>query len=173
VFATLHTNDSAQALDRIVDVFPSDRREQIEVQLASTLEGVVYQRLLPRIGGGMIAAYEVLIANHAVRNLVREGKTRQLRNVITTHQSEGMQTLEMALSALVAEGTIDYEAALKVSLYPKEIAKPMPVPQAMGLETSVAAGAPGGPQTGSPPPPPSGQGQGWVAEPDPPRVASV
>jgi twitching motility protein PilT len=90
VFATLHTNDSAQALDRIVDVFPSDRREQIEVQLASTLEGVVYQRLLPRIGGGMIAAYEVLMANHAIRNLIREGKTRQLRNVITTQQSEGM-----------------------------------------------------------------------------------
>ena len=84
-----------------------------------------------------------------------------------------MQTLEMALSALVAEGTIDYEAALKASLYPKEIAKPMPVPQAMGLETSVAAEAPGGPQTGPPPLPPPGQGQDWVAEPDPPRVASV
>ena len=170
VFATLHTNDSAQALDRIVDVFPSDRREQIEVQLASTLEGVVYQRLLPRIGGGMIAAYEVLMANHAVRNLVREGKTRQLRNVITTHQSEGMQTLEMALSALVAKGVIDYETALKVSLYPKEIAKPMPTPQAIALQTTAASGAPGGPHA-SPPPP--GHRQGPMAEPEPPRVAPV
>ena len=170
VFATLHTNDSAQALDRIVDVFPSDRREQIEVQLASTLEGVVYQRLLPRIGGGMIAAYEVLMANHAIRNLIREGKTRQLRNVITTQQSEGMQTLEMALSALVAEGVIDYETALKVSLYPKEIAKPMPTPQAIALQTTAAVGAPGGPHTGPPPP---GQRQGPVAAPEPPRVASV
>jgi twitching motility protein PilT len=121
VFATLHTNDSAQALDRIVDVFPADRRPQIEVQLASTLEAVIYQRLVPRLGGGLVAAYEVMMANHAVRNLVREGKTRQLRNVISTHQAEGMQTLEMALSDLVAEGEIDYETALRVSLYPKEV----------------------------------------------------
>ena len=104
VFATLHTNDSAQAIDRIVDIFPSDRRDQIQVQLASTLEGVIYQRLVPRIGGGLVAAYEVLFATHAVRNLVREGKTRQLRNVISTHQSEGMQTLEMALTHLVSRG---------------------------------------------------------------------
>jgi twitching motility protein PilT len=141
VFATLHTNDSAQALDRIVDIFPSDRRDQIQVQLASTLEGVVYQRLIPRIGGGLVAAYEVLGANHAVRNLVREGKTRQLRNVISTHQSEGMQTLEMALSSLIQEGTIDYETALKVSLYPKEVEKPMPVAQAEAIN-GVAEGQP-------------------------------
>jgi twitching motility protein PilT len=125
VFATLHTNDSAQALDRIVDIFPSDRRDQIQVQLSSTLEGVIYQRLVPRVGGGLIAAYEVLTANHAVRNLVREGKTRQLRNVISTHQADGMQTLEMALSDLIGAGIIDYEAALKVSLYPKEIERPV------------------------------------------------
>ncbi|HTT87067.1 MAG TPA: type IV pilus twitching motility protein PilT [Acidimicrobiales bacterium] len=124
VFATLHTNDSAQALDRIVDIFPSDRREQIQVQLASTLEGVIYQRLVPRLEGGLVAAYEVLIANHAVRNLVREGKTRQLRNVVSTHQSEGMQTLEMGLNALMAEELIDYETALRMSLYPKELEKP-------------------------------------------------
>jgi len=124
VFATLHTNDSAQAIDRIVDIFPSDRRDQIQVQLASTLEGVIYQRLVPRIGGGLVAAYEVLFATHAVRNLVREGKTRQLRNVISTHQTEGMQTLEMALTHLVSRGLIDYETALKVSLFPKEVGKP-------------------------------------------------
>ena len=124
VFATLHTNDSAQAIDRIVDIFPADRREQIQVQLASTLEGVIYQRLVPRIGGGLVAAYEVLMANHAVRNLVREGKTRQLRNVVSTHQSEGMQTLEMGLNALMDEELIEYETALRVSLYPKELEKP-------------------------------------------------
>jgi twitching motility protein PilT len=124
VFATLHTNDSAQALDRIVDIFPSDRRDQIQVQLSAVLEGVVYQRLIRRVGGGLIAAYEVLTANHAVRNLVREGKTRQLRNVITTHQSEGMQTIEMALTDLIEAGQIDYEAALGVSLHPKEVGKP-------------------------------------------------
>jgi twitching motility protein PilT len=124
VFATLHTNDSAQAIDRIVDIFPSDRREQIQVQLASTLEGVIYQRLVPRIGGGLVAAYEVLMANHAVRNLVREGKTRQLRNVVSTHQADGMQTLEMGLNALMAEDLIEYDTALRVSLYPKEVARP-------------------------------------------------
>ncbi len=124
VFATLHTNDSAQAIDRIVDIFPSDRRDQIQVQLASTLEGVIYQRLVPLIGGGLVAAYEVLFANHAVRNLVREGKTRQLRNVIATHTSEGMQTLEMALTGLVSRELITYDAAQKASLYPKEIGRP-------------------------------------------------
>jgi len=124
VFATLHTNDSAQAIDRIVDIFPSDRRDQIQVQLASTLEGVIYQRLVPRIGGGLVAAYEVLFATHAVRNLVREGKTRQLRNVVSTHQTEGMQTLEMALTDLVRRGVVDYETALEISLFPKEVGKP-------------------------------------------------
>jgi twitching motility protein PilT len=151
VFATLHTNDSAQALDRIVDVFPSDRRDQIQVQLSAVLEGVIYQRLLPRQSGGLIAAYEVLLANHAVRNLVREGKTLQLRNVITTHQKEGMQTLEMALSRLVAEGTVDYEDALGVSLHPKEVEKPSVVAQGSGLAAvGVANGASGSPDGGVP-----------------------
>jgi twitching motility protein PilT len=138
VFATLHTNDSAQALDRIVDIFPADRREQIQVQLASTLEGVIYQRLVPRIGGGLVAAYEVLMANHAVRNLVREGKTRQLRNVISTHQQVGMQTLEMGLNALMTEGLIEYETALRVSLYPKEVERP---PQYVGVRQRLAEDA--------------------------------
>ena len=85
---------------------------------------MIYQRLVPRIGGGLVAAYEVLMANHAVRNLVREGKTRQLRNVVSTHQSEGMQTLEMGLNALMDEDLIEYETALRVSLYPKELERP-------------------------------------------------
>jgi twitching motility protein PilT len=124
VFATLHTNDTAQALDRIVDVFPADRRDQIQVQLASTLQAVIYQRLLPRAHGGLVAAFEVMRANHAVRNLIREGKTRQLRNVVATHQSEGMQTLEMSLSALVEEGIVDYETAVGFSIYPGEVEAP-------------------------------------------------
>ena len=126
VFATLHTNDTAQALDRIVDVFPSDRRDQIQVQLSGALAGVIYQRLLPRLGGGLVAAYEVMVANSAVKNLVREGKTRQLRNVVATHSSEGMQTLETALSSLVADGSIDYDSAVAASLFPKEIDRPAP-----------------------------------------------
>ena len=127
VFATLHTNDTAQALDRIIDVFPSDRQAQIRVQLANALTGIVYQRLLPRIGGGLVAAYEELVANSAIRNLVKEGKTNQLRNVVSTHQSEGMQTLEKALSEHVAAGTVDIETARLVSLYPKEVEAPKPV----------------------------------------------
>jgi twitching motility protein PilT len=127
VFATLHTNDVAQALDRIVDVFPSDQQPQIRVQLANTLSGICYQRLLPRTDGGLVAAYEVMVANSAVRNLVREGKTNQLRNVLVTGQSEGMQTLEMSLNQMVADGTVTYDEALATSLYPKEIVKPAPV----------------------------------------------
>ena len=122
VFATLHTNDASQALDRIVDVFPAERRDQIQIQLAGTLQGVVSQRLLPAVGGGRVAAYEVLLGTEAVRNLVREGKTRQLRNVITTSQQEGMQTIEMDLGRLVASGILDLETASEISAYPKEIA---------------------------------------------------
>jgi twitching motility protein PilT len=124
VLATLHTNDSAQAVDRIVDVFSADARPQIQVQLASTLLAIIYQRLVPRVDGGMVAAYEVLRGMPAVRNLIREGKTRQLRNVVATYRSDGMQTLELHLSALVAEGTISLEEAVSASLYPVEIVRP-------------------------------------------------
>src|SRR4051812_2091818 len=127
VFATLHTNDVAQALDRIVDVFPSDQQPQIRVQLANTLSGICYQRLMPKIDGGLTAAYEVMAATSAVKNLVREGKTNQLRNVLVTGQGEGMQTLEMSLNQLIADGTVTYEEALAVSLFPKELEKPVPV----------------------------------------------
>jgi twitching motility protein PilT len=127
VFATLHTNDSAQALDRIVDVFAADKQAQIRVQLASSLTGIVYQRLVPRIGGGMIAAFEVLVANSAVRNLIKEGKANQLRNIILTHSSEGMQSLEGDLARLVAEDVVSLETARLVSLFPKEITEPEPV----------------------------------------------
>ena len=128
VFATLHTNDTAQALDRIVDVFPADKRPQIQVQLAHVLAGVVYQRLMPKKDGGLVAAFEIMIGNHAVRNLVREGKTTQLRNVVSTHQAEGMQTLEMDLNRLVAEGVIDLETAKEISMHPREVKAPEPEP---------------------------------------------
>jgi twitching motility protein PilT len=128
VFATLHTNDSAQALDRIVDVFGADKQAQIRVQLASALTGIVYQRLVPRVGGGMVAAFEVLVANSAVRNLIKEGKTNQLRNIILTHSGEGMQSLEGDLTRLVAEDVVALDNARLVSLYPKEITEPEPVP---------------------------------------------
>ncbi len=121
VFATLHTNDASQALDRIVDVFPAEKRDQIQIQLAGSLQGVISQRLLPAIGGGRVAAYEVLLANDAVRNLLREGKTRQLRNVMISGQQEGMLTIEMDLARLVASGILDFDTAASASAYPKEI----------------------------------------------------
>jgi twitching motility protein PilT len=121
VFATLHTNDAAQALDRIIDVFPAERRDQIQIMLAGALQGVISQRLLPAIGGGRVASYEIMIANEAIRNLVREGKSRQMRNMIATGGAEGMQTIEMDLARLVAAGLISMETAMESSAYPKEI----------------------------------------------------
>ena len=106
VFATLHTNDTAQSLARMIDVFPAEQQAQIRVQLAAALSCVVYQRLIPRIGGGMVAAYEVLVANSAVRNLIKEGKTHQLRNSLVTGAQDGMVTFEQSLSDLVQAGVV-------------------------------------------------------------------
>jgi len=121
VFATLHTNDTAQSLTRMIDVFPAEQQSQIRVQLASALSCVVYQRLVPRIGGGMVAAYEVLVANSAVRNLIKEGKTHQLRNSLVTGQRDGMVTFEQSLSTLVQSGVVTWDNAVARSLYPRDI----------------------------------------------------
>ncbi len=124
VFATLHTNDASQSIDRLIDSYSADRRDQIQTQLASVIQGVVSQRLVRRKGGGRVGAFEVMIATEAVRNLIREGKTRQIRNVISTGSNEGMQTLEASLDAIVHHGLVTYEEALTVSQYPKEIRNP-------------------------------------------------
>ncbi|CRK55000.1 Twitching motility protein PilT [Alloactinosynnema sp. L-07] len=121
VFATLHTNDTAQSLARMIDVFPSEQQTQVRVQLAAALTGIVYQRLIPRVGGGMVAAFEVLVANSAIRNLVKEGKTNQLRNSLVTGRREGMVTFEQSLSLLVQSGQITVDDAAARSLYPHEI----------------------------------------------------
>jgi twitching motility protein PilT len=139
VFATLHTNDTGQALDRIIDVFPGDRQAQIRVQLAACLGGVVSQRLLPRIGGGQVAAFEVLIATGAVRNLLREGKTAQIRNVITMGQRDGMCTLEASLSDLVARGLVTHEEAVARSLFPNQVGDPTtPATEPINARTTLA-----------------------------------
>ena len=141
VFGTLHTNDAAQALDRLVDVFPGEMRDQIQIQLAGTLQGVISQRLLRAEGGGRVAAYEVLVANDAVRNLVREGKSRQLRNTMISGQSEGMQTIEMDLARLVAAGLISLETAMGESAYPKEImAQAATMRNQMQAQATMASG---------------------------------
>ena len=121
VFSTLHTNDASQALDRIVDVFPTERQAQIRLQLASVLTAVVAQRLVPKIQGGLSAAFEVLLANQGVRNLIREGKTRQLRNAITMGKGEGMSTLEESLSRMVAQGEITAATAQEYAIVPNEL----------------------------------------------------
>src|SRR5215207_4482605 len=121
VFATLHTNDAAQTVDRVVDVFPAEQQAQIRTQLSGTLEAIISQRLIPRIGGGRAAAFEVLLATYAVRNIVRDGRTNQLRNVIATQSQEGMHTLEMSLSRLVAEQLVSHEQAVKHTLHPNEV----------------------------------------------------
>jgi twitching motility protein PilT len=121
VFSTLHTNDAAQAIDRIIDVFPAFRQEQIRVQLAASLGAVIAQRLVPRIGGGMVAAFEILVANNPVRNLIREGKTNQLLNVITTSQAEGMCTLESSLADLIRSDVVTYDDGMAISSHPKEL----------------------------------------------------
>ncbi|MDP2709784.1 MAG: PilT/PilU family type 4a pilus ATPase [Solirubrobacteraceae bacterium] len=140
VFATLHTNDTAQTFDRIVDVFPAERQPQIRLQLAHTLAGVLHQLLIPRVDGGRVAAFDVLNATQAVRNLVREGKTRQIRNIVATGQREGMQTLEMSLSELVVVGVIGYGEALEHSLYPDEVVAPAAAEPA--LDGGAAAAPP-------------------------------
>jgi twitching motility protein PilT len=130
VFATLHTNDAPQSLDRITDMFPAERQNQIRQQLGACLAGVIAQRLIPRIGGGMVAAFELLIANNPVRALVRDGKTHQIRNVLSAGRAEGMCTLETWLNHLIANGMITPEDAVARSSHPKEIKVPTPTPYA-------------------------------------------
>lgn len=148
VFSTLHTNDAAQAIDRIIDVFPDWRQDQIRVQLAASLAAVIAQRLLPKIGGGRVAAFEVLVATHPVRNLVREGKSNQLLNVMATNQAEGMQILEANLAALINSGVITYDDALEVSVHPKELDRALNRHiQMSGQQGAVNAVPAGGPNT--------------------------
>jgi len=112
VFATLHTNDAPQSVDRIIDVFPAHQQNQIRSQLSSILVGVVSQRLLPRVGGGRVAAVEIMISNNAVRNVIREGKTYELQNIIHTSSGEGMIGLDRTLADLVRKGLIKLEDGL-------------------------------------------------------------
>jgi twitching motility protein PilT len=121
VLATLHTNDASQAIDRILDGFPTGQQQQVRIQLAACLAGVVYQQLLPAVGGGRVAAFEILMATPAVRALIKEGKTNQIRNVLQTSAKEGSQTLERSLSHLLRSGVVTERDALARSLYPQEI----------------------------------------------------
>lgn len=111
VFATLHTNSAAQSIDRMIDVFPPHQQPQIRAQLSNILMAIVSQRLVPAIGGGRVVSAEILVANSAVRNIIREGKSHQLDAVIQTGADQGMQTMDRTLAALVQAGTVTYDNA--------------------------------------------------------------
>jgi len=111
IFATLHTNDSSQTIDRIIDVFPAHQQNQIRSQLASVLLGVISQRLLPQTSGGRVPAVEIMFKNHAVENLIRENKIHQLDSVIETSLKEGMISLDRALADLIRRGLITVDDA--------------------------------------------------------------
>jgi twitching motility protein PilT len=116
VFATLHTNGAAQSIDRMIDVFPPHQQPQIRAQLSSILMAIASQRLIPTIGGGRIAAAEILIATPAVRNIIREGKTHQLEAVIQTGSEYGMRSMDKTLVDLIHAGTITYDEARNVAV---------------------------------------------------------
>lgn len=121
VFGTLHTNNAAQTVDRIIDVFPSHQQNQVRMQLASIITAVVSQRLIPKIGGGRIVATEIMVATPAIRNLIREGKAYQLDSVIQTSAEEGMVSLDNSLAHLVRTQQITMEDALMFSPDPKNL----------------------------------------------------
>lgn len=123
VFSTLHTNNAAQTIDRIIDTFPPNQQDQIRVQLAASLTGILSQRLIPRISGGMIPAFELLVANNAVANLIREKRTHEINTVIETGLQEGMIDLDRSLADLVRRGEITIENAYQHSLNPKILEK--------------------------------------------------
>ena len=119
IFSTLHTIGAASTVDRVIDVFPPHQQQQIRVQLSNTLEAVISQQLIPTADGKhRVAAFEVMHANHAVRNLIREGKSHQLASVMQTNRKLGMITMDEAIVQLYFEGKIDREHAIQFAQDP-------------------------------------------------------
>jgi twitching motility protein PilT len=122
VFATLHTQDAPSTIDRLIDVFPAAQQEQIRVQLAATIQGIVTQTLLPTVDGkGRVAALEILLPDDAVRNLIRQAKVEQIYSVMQTNTGRGMQTLEQALVDLVTRGIVTQDVAMSRSSRPDQL----------------------------------------------------
>ena len=115
VFSTLHTNDATQTIDRIIDAFPPEQQNQISAQLAESMLGVFSQRLIPRISGGLVPAYELLINNNAVANLIRERRSHEIPRIIETGAEFGMIDFNRSLAQLVHDGEITQENALLYS----------------------------------------------------------
>lgn len=125
VLSTLHTNNAAQTIDRIIDSFPGDQQDQIRVQLSSSLAGIFSQRLIPRISGGMIPAYELLINNSAVSNLIRENRTHEVQTLIETGIEQGMIDMNRTLLELVRKGEVTVENAFAHAVDPKALERLM------------------------------------------------
>ena len=122
VFSTLHTNSSSDAIDRMIDVFPPHQQQQIRVQLSGVLEGIVAQHLLPMVNGGRIAAFEVLLANNAIRNLIREAKAFQIPSIIQTSKREGMMMMDDCILQYYSQGLIAPETAVAYAHDPVSMA---------------------------------------------------
>ena len=121
VFGTLHTSSAAKTIDRIVDVFPAAEKSMVRSMLSESLKAVIAQTLLKKIGGGRIAAHEIMIGTPAIRNLIREDKVAQMYSAIQTGQSVGMQTLDQDLKALLAKGAVSKEEAHKKAAHPDQL----------------------------------------------------
>ena len=152
VFATLHTQSTAQTVDRIIDVFPPHQQQQVRMQLSIALEGIVTQQLLPTAdGAGRTVACEVLVPTPAIRNLIREGKTHQIYSVLQTSGARGMQTMDATLAQLSRQGKITREAAMERAAVPEElkrllggaVAAPHPSAPSPSASPPVTAGHPG------------------------------
>ena len=123
VFSTLHTNNAAQTIDRIIDTFPAAQQDQVRFQLSSALTAIFSQRLVPRISGGLIPAYELMINNKAIANLIREKRSHEINTVIETSSADGMIDMNRSLAELVARGEITVESAYQYSLNPNVLQK--------------------------------------------------
>jgi twitching motility protein PilT len=121
VLATLHTNSAAQSIDRMIDVFPPGQQQQVRVQVAGMLQAICSQRLVPKIGGGRVAAAEILVVTPGARNIIREGKTHQLETVIQTGADLGMQSMDHTLVGMIHSGIITYEEAKNVAVDGNEL----------------------------------------------------
>jgi len=126
VFGTLHTNTAVQTINRIINVFPMEEQDQIRTELSFVLQGVISQRLLPKIGGGRVLIHEVMVPNTAIRNLIRENKIHQIYGLMQTGQAEsGMQTMNQSLIKALQRGLITVEDALRISPEPEELKRLM------------------------------------------------
>ena len=162
VFGTLHTTSAISTVDRIIDVFPTDAQQQVRVQMSSTLQGVISQTLVPKVGGGRIAAREILVATDAVKSLIREGKSAQILNLMQTGRQYGMTTLEDELLRAYADGSISADDAVMKANRPDDVRKRLAEVQVkpnaglstMGMGTPKAA--PTAARPTAPAAPPSG-----------------